>query len=105
MHTCDAEDNAPERLPAAPLIAQEETEPVIRPEGLKDGGAVGGDIVKAHHSVEGEPDQDDWGEEGAHKLGAKLLDEEQGRQDNDGDDHDPDCASFTHKTQQPSEHP
>ncbi len=91
VQTCDAEHDAPERLPAALLIAQEKGEPVVGPKRLEDGRAEHDDVVEAHDRVERKPDHDDRREECAHKFGAKLLDHEERRQDDNGNNDDNGC--------------
>ena len=62
-------------------IAQEERKPIIWPKCSEDGGVVFDDVVQADDNVEAEPYHNHWREQAAHKLGAKLLDEEQRQHD------------------------
>ena len=90
--TCDAQHDAAKSLPAGRLVAKEEGKPVIGPKGLEDDWAIHGNVVDPDDCVEDEPHQDDGREKRAHKLGAKLLDQEEPRQDHNGDDDNRGCG-------------
>ena len=51
------------------------------------------DIVQAHARIESKPDRDHRRKECSNGACAKLLDQEQACQDEDGDQVDPDCGN------------